>query len=100
MEADVEGLIGASSPAAGTTRLIRATAWSCGAAMSGCCWWRSRPARLVGRSAFPQAFSHITLVNTAHNLTLAARPAAQRLDCTEVPTPAVSARAAAGPTAQ
>jgi GH15 family glucan-1,4-alpha-glucosidase len=32
--------------------------------------------RLVGN--FPQAFSHITLVNTAHNLTCAAGPAKQR----------------------
>jgi GH15 family glucan-1,4-alpha-glucosidase len=32
--------------------------------------------RLVGN--FPQAFSHIALVNTAHNLTRAAKPAEQR----------------------
>ena len=32
--------------------------------------------RLVGN--FPQAFSHITLINTAHNLTQPAKPAAQR----------------------
>jgi len=32
--------------------------------------------RLVGN--FPQAFSHIALINTAHNLTLAQKPARQR----------------------
>jgi GH15 family glucan-1,4-alpha-glucosidase len=32
--------------------------------------------RLVGN--FPQAFSHITLINTAHNLTRSERPAQQR----------------------
>jgi len=32
--------------------------------------------RLVGN--FPQAFSHITLINTAHNLTQPEKPAAQR----------------------
>jgi GH15 family glucan-1,4-alpha-glucosidase len=40
--------------------------------------------RQVGN--FPQAFSHIALVNTAHNLTLGAKPAAQRSDRAEVPT--------------
>jgi GH15 family glucan-1,4-alpha-glucosidase len=40
--------------------------------------------RQVGN--FPQAFSHIALVNTAHNLTLAAKPVAQRSDRAEVPT--------------
>ena len=34
--------------------------------------------RLVGN--FPQAFSHIALINTAHNLTHAAGPAKQRMD--------------------
>ena len=33
-------------------------------------------ARLLGN--FPQAFSHIALVNTAHNLVLAEKPAEQR----------------------
>ena len=32
--------------------------------------------RLIGN--FPQAFSHIALVNTAHNLASAAKPAEQR----------------------
>ena len=32
--------------------------------------------RQVGN--FPQAFSHLALVNTAHNLTLAEKPAEQR----------------------
>jgi GH15 family glucan-1,4-alpha-glucosidase len=32
--------------------------------------------RLVGN--FPQAFSHVALVNTAHNLSRAAKPAEQR----------------------
>jgi hypothetical protein len=32
--------------------------------------------RLVGN--FPQAFSHIALVNTVHNLTQASKPAEQR----------------------
>jgi len=32
--------------------------------------------RLVGN--FPQAFSHITLVNTAHNLSQTRKPAEQR----------------------
>ena len=32
--------------------------------------------RMVGN--FPQAFSHVALVNTAHNLTRAAKPAEQR----------------------
>jgi GH15 family glucan-1,4-alpha-glucosidase len=32
--------------------------------------------RLVGN--FPQAFSHIALVNTAHNLSKARKPAEQR----------------------
>jgi GH15 family glucan-1,4-alpha-glucosidase len=36
----------------------------------------TRAARLVGN--YPQAFSHIALVNTAHNLSRAAKPAAQR----------------------
>jgi GH15 family glucan-1,4-alpha-glucosidase len=36
----------------------------------------TRAQRLVGN--FPQAFSHIALVNTAHNLTRAAKPAEQR----------------------
>ena len=36
----------------------------------------TRAGRLVGN--FPQAFSHIALINTAHNLTRAAKPAAQR----------------------
>jgi GH15 family glucan-1,4-alpha-glucosidase len=34
--------------------------------------------RLVGN--FPQAFSHIAIVNTAHNLTRATKPAEQRSD--------------------
>lgn len=33
-------------------------------------------ARLVGN--FPQAFSHVALINTAHNLSRAAKPAEQR----------------------
>jgi GH15 family glucan-1,4-alpha-glucosidase len=36
----------------------------------------TRARRLVGN--FPQAFSHVALVNTAHNLTAANKPAAQR----------------------
>jgi GH15 family glucan-1,4-alpha-glucosidase len=32
--------------------------------------------RLVGN--FPQAFSHVALVNTAHNLSRASKPAKQR----------------------
>jgi GH15 family glucan-1,4-alpha-glucosidase len=36
----------------------------------------TRAQRLVGN--FPQAFSHVALVNTAHNLTRANKPAAQR----------------------
>jgi GH15 family glucan-1,4-alpha-glucosidase len=36
----------------------------------------TRARRLVGN--FPQAFSHVALVNTAHNLTHAKKPAAQR----------------------
>jgi GH15 family glucan-1,4-alpha-glucosidase len=32
--------------------------------------------RMVGN--FPQAFSHVALINTAHNLTRAAKPAEQR----------------------
>ena len=35
-----------------------------------------REQRLVGN--FPQAFSHIALVNTAHNLARAEKPAEQR----------------------
>jgi GH15 family glucan-1,4-alpha-glucosidase len=35
-----------------------------------------RAQRFLGN--FPQAFSHIALINTAHNLTLPASPAAQR----------------------
>ena len=34
--------------------------------------------RLVGN--FPQAFSHVALINTAHNLKLASKPAKQRAD--------------------
>jgi GH15 family glucan-1,4-alpha-glucosidase len=34
--------------------------------------------RQVGN--FPQAFSHLALVNTAHNLTRAAKPAEQRAE--------------------
>ena len=37
-----------------------------------------RRGRLVGN--FPQAFSHLALVNTAHNLTRAAKPAEQRAE--------------------
>jgi GH15 family glucan-1,4-alpha-glucosidase len=36
----------------------------------------TRSQRLVGN--FPQAFSHIALVNTAHNLAGASKPAEQR----------------------
>ena len=36
----------------------------------------NRAGRLVGN--FPQAFSHVALVNTAHNLSRATKPAAQR----------------------
>jgi GH15 family glucan-1,4-alpha-glucosidase len=36
----------------------------------------TRAARLVGN--YPQAFSHVALVNTAHNLSRAAKPARQR----------------------
>jgi GH15 family glucan-1,4-alpha-glucosidase len=32
--------------------------------------------RMVGN--FPQAFSHVALINTAHNLTHATKPAEQR----------------------
>jgi GH15 family glucan-1,4-alpha-glucosidase len=35
-----------------------------------------RARRLVGN--FPQAFSHIALINTAHNLSRPSKPAAQR----------------------
>lgn len=42
-----------------------------------------RAGRLVGN--FPQAFSHIALVNTAHNLTCLAKPAEQRSDRARVP---------------
>ena len=34
--------------------------------------------RLVGN--FPQAFSHIAIINTAHNLTRKAKPAEQRCE--------------------
>jgi GH15 family glucan-1,4-alpha-glucosidase len=34
--------------------------------------------RLVGICSFPQAFSHVALVNTAHNLSRATKPAQQR----------------------
>jgi GH15 family glucan-1,4-alpha-glucosidase len=43
-----------------------------------------RRGRLVGN--FPQAFSHIALVNTAANLSRAVKPAEQRSD--EAPVPA------------
>ena len=36
---------------------------------------------------FPQAFSHVGLVNTAHNLLQAAGPAAQRADRQDLPHP-------------
>jgi GH15 family glucan-1,4-alpha-glucosidase len=36
----------------------------------------TRARRLVGN--FPQAFSHIALINTAHNLARATKPAEQR----------------------
>jgi GH15 family glucan-1,4-alpha-glucosidase len=36
----------------------------------------SRSGRLVGN--FPQAFAHVALINTAHNLARAAKPAHQR----------------------
>ena len=36
---------------------------------------------------FPQAFSHVGLVNTAHNLLQATGPAAQRADHEELPHP-------------
>ena len=36
----------------------------------------TRAQRLVGN--FPQAFSHVALVNTAHNLARATKPAQQR----------------------
>jgi GH15 family glucan-1,4-alpha-glucosidase len=36
----------------------------------------TRAGRMLGN--FPQAFSHIGLINTAHNLTRAAKPAEQR----------------------
>jgi GH15 family glucan-1,4-alpha-glucosidase len=39
--------------------------------------------RLLGN--FPQAFSHLALVNTAHNLTQAAKPAEQRAERSMVP---------------
>jgi GH15 family glucan-1,4-alpha-glucosidase len=39
--------------------------------------------RLVGN--FPQAFSHLALVNTAHNLTQTAKPAEQRAERSMVP---------------
>ena len=41
--------------------------------------------RLVGN--FPQAFSHVGLVNTAHNLLQATGPAAQRANHHDLPHP-------------
>ena len=38
----------------------------------------TRAHRMVGN--FPQAFSHVALVNTAHNLSRATKPAQQRAD--------------------
>ena len=43
--------------------------------------------RLVGN--FPQAFSHIALVNTAHNVAAATKPAEQRSGSTQLAEPAV-----------
>ena len=68
-------------------RAARARSTTRGRCSSGCsrcattsgCWPRSTTralGRLVGN--FPQAFSHVALVNTAHNLTKAAKPAEQR----------------------
>jgi GH15 family glucan-1,4-alpha-glucosidase len=47
-----------------------------------------RQHRLVGN--FPQAFSHVALVNTALNLTQAAKPAEQRGDRVSAPSAAVT----------
>ena len=38
--------------------------------------YEPRTGRLVGN--FPQAFSHVALINTAHNLARATKPADQR----------------------
>jgi len=51
-----------------------------------------RAKRLVGN--FPQAFSHIAIINTAHNLTRKAKPAEQRCESKSLdeqePDPAAS----------
>ena len=81
-----------SSPAASgspTTRAARPARRGASGCSSGC--WRcattsgcsprsttSRRKRLVGN--FPQAFSHIALVNTAHNLARREKPAEQRAE--------------------
>jgi GH15 family glucan-1,4-alpha-glucosidase len=46
----------------------------------------SRSKRLVGN--FPQAFSHIAIINTAHNLTRRAKPAEQRCEHSAMDAPA------------
>ena len=45
----------------------------------------TRAKRLVGN--FPQAFSHVALVNTAHNLAFAEKPARQRSTASKTPPP-------------
>jgi GH15 family glucan-1,4-alpha-glucosidase len=47
--------------------------------------YNPRERRQLGN--FPQAFSHVGLVNTAHNLLRAAGPAVQRADHEELPHP-------------
>ena len=46
-----------------------------------------RAGRMVGN--FPQAFSHVALINTAHNLAQAEKPAEQRSGSTREPAEAV-----------
>ena len=65
-------------PVAWTTR-ARCSSGCSRSATTSDCWPRSttrEPRRLVGN--FPQAFSHVALVNTAHNLMRATKPAEQR----------------------
>jgi hypothetical protein len=45
----------------------------------------TRAKRMVGN--FPQAFSHVALVNTAHNLAFAEKPARQRSTPNKTPPP-------------
>ena len=79
-----------SSPAASgwPTRTSCSAGWTRRVGCSSGCWrsativgllaeeYDTRAGRLVGN--FPQAFSHIALVNTAHNLARATKPAEQR----------------------